>query len=155
MKKDFIAEIRGGELFYSNLDEYKDFMANNEGLKVKITLNTNRQRTIKQNNSLHQWFDLYYRLLKEQGQTLTYSFGKGDNPYVFERFYTAEDVKNIFKIPMKLITGKTSTAKLTTKEVLECEESFVQIMQKLCDEVIPFPNKEELLTQKPDANNNL
>jgi regulator of sigma D len=109
-----------------------------------------KQRTIKQNASLHQWCEMLATALNECGLTVEKTLtGKA------EILWSKVTVKEIlFKQIMKLQTGKTSTTELTTKELCDVSESLTKYLSENHDLVVDFPSLEsQIMNERINASN--
>lgn len=93
-------------------------------------------RTDKQNRSLHKFCELLSETLNEAGisQRVLLEGLEIDN--------SPESVKAVFRAMGKAKYGKDSTAKLTTKEVMDIYEEFNRHTSKIGIHV-PFPSEDD------------
>lgn len=81
-----------------------------------------RKRTIRQNKSIHKWFEEVSRECNDRGI---------DMKVLVENLRvdtTPESIKDIFREIGRAKYGKHSTADLTTKELMECYEEFNRLL---------------------------
>lgn len=116
----------------------------NEGevhkLKI-ITMETERKRTLKQNKSIHKFFEEASVELNNADISLKVLLE------TLEVEHTAESVKSIFRAIGRAKFGKVSTADLTTKELNETFEELARLFAKNGIHIL-FPsveNSEEYL----------
>jgi len=96
------------------------------------------QRTLAQNNSMHQFFSLLANELTDAGLDMRTTL-KADT----ELPWDAQMVKRFIWLPvMKALTNKTSTAKLDRKEVSEIYEVIARHMAQTHSIMCPFPSNE-------------
>lgn len=95
-----------------------------------------KQRTIRQNKSLHKGFNLVADQLNERGLTVEYMMSLG-----VELSWTDKLVKDWYRMIGEKLYGKTSTADLTTKELQGAWEHMSATLEK-AGVVIPFPSEE-------------
>lgn len=103
-----------------------------------IEIIINKKRTLKQNNSLHKYFELVSDALNEKGLDFTQIF---KNPVAI--MITPEIVKECMWKPIqKSMFKKESTTKLNKKEEID---KIYDVMNKFLSEkfgiYIEFPNK--------------
>jgi len=104
-------------------------------------LMTEGQRTILQNKALHKYFELLAQAMNDAGWEMKRFFS--EKPEV-EIPWNKERVKeNLWKVLQEMMTGKTSTAQLTTKEVNEIYEVFDRHISKTTGVHVEFPKDEE------------
>ncbi len=117
-------------------DEFK------EGEIVAATLKrptSNKLRTIAQNNSLYLWCERLGKSLNDGGLDMRRSFEKMKEGYSIP--WTKERVKEyLFDPVMRNLTGKTSSAKLDTKEISEVYEIADQAISSNLGVHEPWPN---------------
>ena len=94
------------------------------------------KRTIKQNKSLHKYFEELSRELNNNGVDVKVLVSN------LRVDATHEMVKNIFRTIGKEKFGIISTSELTTKQVNECFEEFTRLLANV-DIYIPFPSYTE------------
>lgn len=145
-KKTFTGQIIGEEIAYSGIEEYNDFLKKEDSKKIQITLNTNKQRTIKQNSSLHLWFT---QLSKAMNDSCIPLFVKIGNRNTIERTWNMRSVKEfLFRPVMISITDKKSTTQLNTKEIDQVAEPILKWLGEDWKLEVPFPSKETLQSKK-------
>jgi len=105
------------------------------GVFIEITTG---QRTAKQNNSMHKYFDMLSIALNEAGL---------DKRAVFDHFRDSVDVpwtpnstkEDLWFPIMEAQTGKKSTAKLDRKEVSQVYETLTRFLTTRLSVSVPFP----------------
>jgi len=103
-------------------------------------MSKDKQRTLKQNASLHLWCELLADTLNESGLTIEKTLtGKAEIPW------SKTTVKEIlFKQIMKAMYQKDSTADLTTKELQLVSETLIKYLAETHGLVIDFPSVESM-----------
>lgn len=100
-----------------------------------------KQRTGRQNNSLHRYFELLAQELSDAGYDMKKTLrADADIPW------TPENIKEFLWRPvMKAQTQKTSTTELTTKEIDEIYDTLTRHLgTKLGFPAVPFPSIETM-----------
>ena len=104
-------------------------------------LMTEEQRTEKQNNSLHRYFELIGAAMNESGWEMKRFFSV--KPEI-EIPWNKERVKeNLWKTIQIIMTGKKSTKQLTTKEVNDIYEVFDRHISSVTGVHVEFPKDED------------
>lgn len=96
---------------------------------------TEKNRTFKQNNSLHRWFEEVSRECNSRGidmKVLVEHLRVDTSP---------ESIKDIFRQIGFTKFGKKSTADLTTKELMDCFEEFNRLLGNNGLHIV-FPSQE-------------
>jgi hypothetical protein len=111
---------------------------------MRLSLLTNgnmkKQRTLKQNNSIHK----YCELLAKELNTLGLDMRVVLKPEI-KIMWTPEACKSeLFKPVMKAMYGKESTTELTTSEVSKVYEQIAKLIREKFGCEIDFPSKEQL-----------
>lgn len=99
-----------------------------------------KQRTGRQNNSLHLYLDQVAQALNDSGQErkVTVTFG-ADVPW------SAETIKEVvWRTIQYRQTGKLSTTELTTKEYGEVYETVNRFLGESFGIHVPLPSQEEI-----------
>ena len=93
-------------------------------------------RTDKQNDSLHLWFELISQILNDSGKDMRV-FLKPE----IEIPWTKDNFKNFVWRPVQEhLVGKKSTTELTTKEVSEVYEVLNRFLGEKHGIHVPFPS---------------
>lgn len=91
------------------------------------------KRTIKQNNSIHKWFEEVARDCQHNGVTQRMLLD------VMDIDNTPVSIKMFFQQIAKIKFGKEHTRELTTKEITECYEEFNKALA-MRNIHVPFPS---------------
>lgn len=97
-----------------------------------------QQRTLKQNNALHMMFETGSQELNNGGMYIS-NIIRADAPWNAERFKEL-----IWRPTQKLMTGKTSTTQLSTKEVDEISDVICRALGEKGIE-LRFPHIEAVM----------
>lgn len=100
-----------------------------------------QKRTLRQNKSLHQYFELVAHELQNQGQTMQSVVKKLD---FCEITPTKDSVKSIIWKPIQeVVVGKALTRELTTAEINKVYEIVSMFLSKQFGIDLPFPSEED------------
>ena len=96
-------------------------------------------RTLKQNAAMYKWFELLAESLNSAGYEIEMKFLGKDISVPWSK----ESVKERIWLPvMETETGKTSTTRLTRKEVSEVYEVLARFFAERFEIFVPFPEQE-------------
>ena len=96
-------------------------------------------RTLKQNAAMYKWFELLAESLNSAGYEIEMKFLGKDISVPWSK----ESVKERIWLPvMETETGKTSTARLSRKEVSEIYEVLARFFSERFEIFVPFPEQE-------------
>ena len=100
-----------------------------------------KQRTLRQNDAMHLWFEMLAKELNEAGLTMMKTLkAEAEIPW------TAVTVKELmFRKMMVAMYQKDSTTKLTTKELTEVSETLTRYLAEKHGLLVDFPSMESLL----------
>jgi len=94
-------------------------------------------RTDRQNNAMHLWFRQVAEKLNDAGHYVRHPFSD-----TFEIPFTEVLVKEtLYKPVLNAMYSKTSTAKLTAKEVSEAAEVLIRWLSEHKQVYVPFPQQ--------------
>ena len=100
-------------------------------------METSKQRTLKQNHSIHALYEDIAKQLNEQGYDMKKTLKQS-----VEIPWTKEMVKeHLWRPIQKIQLGKESTTKLTTKEVNEVYETLARHLAQRIGIVIEMPSE--------------
>jgi len=101
-----------------------------------------KQRSIQQNRSLYKYFDLLSATLNANNFDVQIVLSPNTE-------WSAEGVKLLLWKPvMQAVTGRSSTAKLTTTELTEIYDIINKALGERLGLSVPFPSIEELILQE-------
>jgi len=90
---------------------------------------------MRQNNAMHLWFRQLAQELNDAGHTMPHPF---DNE--FELSFTELRVKEIlFRPIIEAMYGKSSTSKLTSKELGNAAEELIRYLSEQKGVYVPWP----------------
>ncbi len=98
-----------------------------------------KKRTLQQNKSLHLMFSELAKSLNETGWDVKKTI-KAEIPF---NAYMCKEL--IFRPVMKQLTGKDSTAELTTSEIDEVFKIIVKVIGERCGITLNWPSIELLM----------
>ena len=98
------------------------------------------QRTISQNNSIHQYLKLVAHELQNQGQTMRDVIQKLPEVEIPATTYTLKEI--LWKPIQKASLGKESTTELTTAEVTLVYDIMSMFLAKEFQIDMPFPSND-------------
>jgi len=131
------AYIKNGRLVIDDKREFAMLLAryNNQEVDIVVKKKT-KKRTTPQNNALHLYYQLLATELNDAGYDLKIVLKQeADVPI------TSELVKEaLWKPVQKHITGKDSTAQLSTKEIGEIYEVINRHISEKFGVYVPFPD---------------
>ncbi|MHA1400177.1 MAG: hypothetical protein ACTSQE_07495 [Candidatus Heimdallarchaeaceae archaeon] len=109
-----------------------------------------KQRTLKQNRSLHLWCELLAKGLNDSGLSMMRVLKQEA-----EIPWTKESVKEfLFKEMMRAMYQKESTTKLTTKELNKTSEVLIRHLGQKFSIQVDFPSLESLIMKQRISENN-
>lgn len=109
-------------------------------------------RTQQQNRALHKLFNDISNHCIEHGidqKTVL------DSLKSYEVSTSPQFVKEVWRVIMHTLTGKTSTTEMTTKEIDQVYDVFNKFWSELTGEHFVFPNIQDLLLAQYDDHGNL
>src|SRR3990167_7714803 len=101
-----------------------------------------QQRTLKQNDSLHLYFEMWSQALNDAGIPVQVAI----KPFMDLQF-TPLNIKEIWKVIQRIQLGKEHTAQLTTDEVGKIDREFSKHWAENFGLHVPFPSEDELANQ--------
>lgn len=137
----FFGKIKDLALKFSNQREWLDFAEKNDDKNVSISIEKEKGiRTLKQNDSLHLYYELLATALNDAGLDMK----KVLKPHV-NISWNKENIKTYLWKPLqKAITGKESTKELDkVSEITEIYEHLNRHLSEKFGVSVPFPKKEE------------
>lgn len=95
-----------------------------------------KQRTLKQNASLHKWLREVAVALTEQGIEQKYTFG-------IEIPWSETSLKLIFQMISDKQFNKPHTSQLSSKEITQTYETMNRWLAEMGVETVPWPSEQE------------
>ena len=118
------------------LNSFVDFVCDSfKAGKHNLYSIKNASRSMRQNNAMHLWFRQLAQELNDAGHTMPHPF---DNE--FELSFTELRVKEIlFRPIIEAMYGKSSTSKLTAKELGNAAEELIRYLSEHKGVYVPWP----------------
>ncbi len=132
--KTLNATIKNGKIELNDSTGSELWLELNENQDIEIRKVTN-QRTTRQNNALHLWFEQVAQEMEEAGYDMrtTIKAPITPTPYLVK--------EQMWKPIQKKLTGKESTADLTTDEIDKVFKIVSEALARSLKINIPFPSE--------------
>ncbi|MBD3282081.1 MAG: hypothetical protein GF387_00490 [Candidatus Portnoybacteria bacterium] len=140
MTKKFLGEVKNGKIEIYDKNTFAITLSELEDKEITLEIQKHKkQRTKRQNNALHLYFELLARELNESGQDMRQVLKES-----VDIEWTADNVKNYLWRPIqKSILGKKSTTKLKTDDINKVYEPLNRFLGEKTGVYVPFPSIEE------------
>jgi hypothetical protein len=134
------AQIQNGKLIFDLNGKTQDFLTKHEGERLEVVIQP-KTRTLRQNNSLHLYFEQLAEALRDAGYDMRSIIREGI-PIPCTAYHIKE---SLWRPTQKQMLGKDSTTKLTTEEIDKVYDVINRAIGERFGIYVPFPCIENLM----------